>query len=93
MQNYELTIITDGKATPAKIKSLLEKLEKIVKLQKGKLLKSENWGKRDFAYKINKLSTGNYLFVTLLLETSAVKGLREKLRMEEGIIRYLLVRE
>jgi small subunit ribosomal protein S6 len=92
MNNYELTVILGEKITPAKKKAFVAGIEKLLKALAGKVVKVDDWGKRDFAYKINKLSTGNYLFVKLLLEKGAIKSLKEKLRMEEGVIRYLLVR-
>jgi small subunit ribosomal protein S6 len=60
MRNYELTIVLDGKATSAKKKSMAGKIEKLVKDLKGKIVKNDDWGKKDLAYKLGKSDTGVY---------------------------------
>lgn len=92
MGKYELTLILDGKATAAKKKAVVEKIESYIQLLKGKIEKSEDWGKKDFSYKIGKSTTGIYLFFLINLEQSKVKDLNVKLKMENEILRYLLVR-
>jgi ribosomal protein S6 len=92
MQGYELTIVLDGKATAAKQKTVRETIEKIVKVFKGKIGTIEDGGEKPLAYKIGKSITGIFIHFPLELETASVKGLMAKLKMEEGIIKYLLVR-
>ena len=91
MRNYELTVVLDGKATPAKKKSVTELVEKVVTIGKGKVGKVEDWGTKDLAYKIGKSTTGVYLFFPLELETHSAKEVTAKLRASEEIIRYLLI--
>ena len=93
MRNYELTVVLPGKATPAKKKTAQGKIEKIVTAAKGKVDKFDDWGERELAYPIAKNDTGNFLHFQLELEAEAVKGLDSKLNLEEGIIRYLLVKK
>ena len=93
MNIYELTIILDGKASPAKKKSLVEKIGKLVKLNGGKIIKKEDWGKKDFAYPIKKNNTGIYLFFELELEPDAVKKISEKIRIDEDFLRHLIVKK
>lgn len=93
MENYELTIILDAKVTPVKKKAVLAIIEKMVTTYKGKMGKAEDWGVKDFAYKIGKNSSGYFLFFPLELEKESVKSLNLKLKMEKEILRYLLVRK
>ena len=90
---YELTIVLPGKATPAKKKSMREFVEKIVSVLKGKVLSTEDWGEKNLAYKIQKNETGAFLFFVLELNPESVKALDDKIRLEEGIIRYLIVKK
>ena len=97
MRKYELTVVLDGKATPAKKKSVTELVEKVVAIGKGKVGKVEDWGTKDLAYplhgnsKIGKSATGVYLHFPLELETDSAKEVMAKLRANEDIIRYLLI--
>jgi len=84
MQNYELTVVLDSKATAAKKKKITELVEKIVGLAKGKLGKEEDWGE------VNGLV---FLHFPLELEASQVKNLSTKLSQESDIIRKLIVRK
>ncbi|MDP3994756.1 MAG: 30S ribosomal protein S6 [bacterium] len=93
MNKYELTVILDGKTTPAKKKTFQELLEKLIKITKGKIVKLDEWGVRDLAYNINKSATGLYLHYNLELESGEVKGLETKLGQEDLVLRHLLIRK
>lgn len=92
MREYELVIVLDGKASAAKKKSVEELVEKIVGVFKGKVESSEDWGVKDLAYKIEKSETGAFVIYKLLLEPTYVKQLSEKIKLEDDIIRYLLIK-
>jgi small subunit ribosomal protein S6 len=92
MNKYELTIIVDGKGGTAKKKKVTESLEKILKIFKGKVLETKDWGVKELAYKVGKSDTGLYMYFELELEASGVKALNEKLRTDADILRYLVVR-
>lgn len=91
MRNYELTIILPGAVSAAKKKAANEKIEKLVKEGKGKVTKTEEWGLRDLAYKIGKETSGNYTYYDLELDGKTAKNLGEKLSLDEGFTRYLLI--
>ena len=93
MNNYELTLVMPGNFTEAKKKATLESVQKLIKVFEGKVEKLEEWGKIDLAYQIKKQSTGIFLHINLGLSPSLVKGLAEKIKFEDGIIRYLLIRK
>jgi len=93
MNRYELTLILEGKASVAKKKKLIDKIEKIIKELRGKIVGHEDWGEKEFRYPIKKKDTGIYLFFELELESKAAKDLLPKLKLEEEILRYLLVRK
>ena len=93
MNKYELTLVLDGKAGAAKKKKVIETLEKTLKIFKGVISESKDWGVKDLAYKIGKSETGLYLYFELELDPSAVKALNDKLRTDSDLIRYLLIKK
>lgn len=93
MKNYELVVVLDGKTTAAKTKAEIANLEELVKVAGGSVKKTENWGVKELAYKIQKSETGLFLIFTLELDGKAAKSLPEKVRLENQIIRYLLIRK
>lgn len=93
MRNYELTVVLPGGLTAAKKKTAKNKIEKLVKVFKGKIGKIQEWGELELAFPIANSNTGIYLNFPLELDTNAAILIVEKLRLEEGILRYLLVRK
>lgn len=91
MRKYELTVVLDGKVSVSKRNSVQELIEKVVAIAKGKVGKVEDWGVKDLAYKIDKSTSGVYLYFPLELVSNSAKELSNKLRANEEIIRYLLI--
>jgi small subunit ribosomal protein S6 len=93
MNNYELTLIVDGKSGAIKKKKVTETLEKTLVIFKGKITASSDWGVKEMAYKIGKSETGLYLHFELELDGKGIKALNEKLRTDPEILRYLVIKK
>lgn len=98
MNKYELTVVLDGKAGAAKKKKVTEVLEKTLKIFKGVIKDSKDWGVKELAYtmrggssKMGKSETGLFLFFELELDPAGVKALNDKIRVDPDIIRFLLI--
>lgn len=85
MNTYELTVVLDGKTTPAKKKSAQELIEKIVKTNEGKVVKAEDWGEKE--------PTGVFLHFVLELDAKSPKIVSTKLNVESTILRHLMIRK
>ena len=92
MSNYELTVVLPGGASSAKKKTVSEKLERLLKSLEGRIKKTDEWGEIDLAYKIGKEDSGTFIHFNLELNGAAAMNLKDKLRSESDIIRYLLIR-
>ena len=92
MNKYELTVVLPGKTTAAKKKSVTEEVKKAITLLKGEAGAVQDWGVKDLAYKIAKNEQGLFLHIPLELEASSVKQLDTKLKMNDNVIRYLIVK-
>lgn len=92
MNNYNLTVVLDGKATPAKRREAKESLEKLISSFKGKVEKVEELGEKELAYTIKKANSGYFLNFKLNLEAASTKALLSKLNLDDNLLRYLLVR-
>ena len=69
-------------------------IEKILyEIFKGSIKSSNEWGVKTLAYKIGKSTTGLYLFYELELDGKGTKALNDKLRIDNDLIRYLLIRK
>lgn len=93
MESYELTLVLPENTTPAKKKSVQDLVEKLVKTLKGKITKVDDWGEIKLSFKMAGSGAGIFLHYWLELEKRVVKEIDAKLRLEEGVIRYLLVKK
>lgn len=92
MNKYELTIILEAKTTAAKRKIVLETLEKSIKMLEGKIEKAEDWGVKELFHEVAKQKEGLYLHMPFEMNAKSIKSLEIKLKAEENILRYLIVR-
>ena len=60
--------------------------------QGGKVIKEDLWGERDLVYPIKKQTKGFYAHFEIEAEGKNAKGLDKQLKLEEDILRYLLIR-
>ncbi len=87
MQKYEITVLFDKKD-----KDIIEKVEKMLTSIKAKKVKKEDWGLKKLAYPIKKLTEANYVFFEAEIEQDKLADLAAKIKLEEGIIRSLIVK-
>ncbi len=91
MNKYEITLILEGKTTSAKKKTVLDQLEKSIKLLEGSVSKATDWGVKEMFHEIKKQKEGLYLHVPAELPAKAIKSLEIKLKAMEPVLRYLVV--
>ena len=68
-------------------------MEKALKIFKGAIKDSKEWGVKELAYKMGKSDTGLYLYFELELDPQGVKAFNDKLRTDPDILRYLVVKK
>lgn len=93
MRDYELVLVLTPELTKTKQKAIVDKVKKVVKDGEGTVEKVDEWGKKEFAYPIKKKKEGIYFLLQLKASASSLKELEGNLRIEEQILRYLLVRQ
>lgn len=93
MNQYELAVVLPGGATSAKKKTVRELIEKLVKVNEGKVNQVEEWGDTELMYPIKKHTSGNFMIFDLELNAEGAKSLEPKLKVEDQFIRYMLVKK
>lgn len=88
MNNYYLTLVLRPDIDEAVRKEILESLTK----RFGSLEKEDLWGVRDLAYPIKKQTKGWYGHYQFMAEPATIKSLDNSLKLEEDVLRYLLIR-
>ena len=92
MRAYELMIIADGELEESAVSGIVNTTTATVETAGGTVAKVDKWGKRRFAYEINKKTDGYYLVLEILAEGGALDGLERNLRLADEIVRHKLIR-
>lgn len=92
MPFYETVLIARQDLSDAQVKAITESCEKIIKDGKGKVIKTESWGLRTLAYKINKNKKGHYVLIESESPAPAVIEMERTLRLNEEVVRYMTIR-
>lgn len=92
MNSYYLTMVLKPDLEEKARSELLESVKEKVKSEKGKDVKEDLWGARDLAYPIKKQTKGYYVHFEFDAEPKTIVALDKSLKVEENIIRFLLVR-
>ncbi len=67
-----------------------EKVTKLFTANGGKVVSTDNWGKRKLAYTIKKQEHAVYVFYTVDLPGESVKKIEAVLNITDEVIRYLI---
>lgn len=69
-----------------------EKVTKIITSNGGKVVATDNWGKRKLAYTIKKQEHAVYVFYTVEMPGEGVKKVEGTLNITDEVVRYIIVR-
>lgn len=92
MAFYELTYIARQEITESDVANITKDIADAIIAGKGKVLKTENWGLRDFEYPINKSKRGYYMHLVLETEYVVLAEIERKLKLHEDVLRFLTIR-
>lgn len=92
MRNYELIYIIKTSVDAEQIPTVVEKYKQLLEANGGEIVKLDEWGKRRLAYEVDKNREGYYVLMNFKSSTDACKELERILRIDEKILKYLVVR-
>ena len=92
MQEYETIYVLQPDLPNARQSKVLEKVSKILKDNKAKVLEQKDWGKRKLAYPIRKFEHGQYIYFNYSGEGTFIPDLERTLKLEESVLRFLTVK-
>jgi small subunit ribosomal protein S6 len=84
-------IIVDADADDAGVKALIARVTELIEAGAGRIAKLDNWGKRRFAYEINKKTEGTYVVLEILTEGS-LDEVERYLRIADDSVRHKVIR-
>lgn len=92
MKYYEHTYIASQSLNNKDLSDLHQKIEDLIKKNKGKIEKKENWGLRQLAYPIKNFKKGYYINLYFSGEPVIIQELEKIERIDSNILRFMTIR-
>jgi len=78
--------------TPAQVDELVASYAKVITDGEGKVLKTDNWGLKTLAYRINKNRKGYYVLFHFDTPAPALLEMERLMRLNEDVLRYMSIK-
>ncbi|QEH61221.1 30S ribosomal protein S6 [Spiroplasma chinense] len=89
IRTYEVMYIIDQDTTD--VKAVQTKLNDALTANGGKILASEDWGLKDFAYEINKKKKGHYSVVIVDTDSANILEFQRIAKIDKNVVRELVI--
>ena len=89
---YEILFIADPNLSEPDVDALTATLQGFVEKEGGKVEKIEKWGKKRLAYLVKRHREGSYVLVVAKGGTSMMKEVERRIRVTDGVIKFMTVR-
>ena len=91
VKKYELIFILRAELPETEMSARVERVKEILSEHEGEITQENHWGVRRLAYEIQYESRGNYMFLKFKSAGDAVADLDRFLRLDDQILRHLIV--
>ncbi|MFW5633250.1 MAG: 30S ribosomal protein S6, partial [Erythrobacter sp.] len=92
MALYEHVFLARQDLSQAQVDALAATATEIVEANNGKVTKTETWGLKSLAYRIERNRKAHFVMLNIDAPGSVVAELERQTRINEDIIRYMTIR-
>lgn len=92
MSNYESVLIARQDLGTSQVSNIVSELSDVIKKEGGEVVKVDNWGLKNLAYRIKKNRKGHYVLMNITAPANAIAEFERIMRFNEDIIRYMTVK-
>ncbi len=92
MRKYETIFVVDSLLKSEEIDSIINKYERFISANGGKIETIDRWGKKRLAYEIKKRQYGYYVLIRFDGPPTMIKQLEREYRLNEAILRYKTIK-
>lgn len=93
MRSYECVVIFYPGVDDEGLKAGTDKYAGVISSGGGEITRLEKWGKRKLAYEIDDHSEGHYFLYRFRCENRVLDELGRQMRIDESVLRHLVVRD
>ena len=92
MRHYEIVLLIHPDQSE-QVPAMLERYKGMVTTGGGKIHRVEDWGRRQLAYQINKLSKAHYLCVNIEADQAVMGELEHAFKFNDAVLRHLTMKQ
>lgn len=92
MALYEHVFLARQDLSQAQVDALAAQAAEIIEANSGKVTKTETWGLKSLAYKIERNRKAHFVLLNIDAPGAVVAELERQTRINEDIIRYITIR-
>lgn len=92
MPLYESVFIARQDIPVTQVETLTTTFSDLIRANGGQVTKTEQWGLRNLAYRINKNKKGHYVMFNVDAPAAAINELERVMRINEDVLRFMTVR-
>jgi small subunit ribosomal protein S6 len=91
MRKYEIMLILPAEADDAVVARATDRIAQVLKESGGEIVSTSPWGRRRFAYEIDRQSEGFYVVSEFTADPDVIKELGRVLSLADEVIRFKIV--
>lgn len=92
MPLYESVFIARQDVPTTQVEALTKTFSDIITADGGKVAKTEPWGLRNLAYRINKNKKGHYVLMNIDASPAAIAEMERNMKLNEDVLRFMTIR-
>ncbi|MFA5040080.1 MAG: 30S ribosomal protein S6 [Bdellovibrionales bacterium] len=92
MPLYESIFIARQDVPTTQVEALTKIFSDIIVKDGGKIVKTEPWGLRNLAYRINKNKKGHYVLLDIDAPPAAIAEMERNMKLNEDVLRFMTIR-
>jgi len=91
MRHYEIVFLVHPDQSE-QVPAMVERYRGIIENSGGTVHRTEDWGRRQLAYPINKVYKAHYILANIECEQDALEELTSAFRFNDAVIRHLVIK-
>jgi small subunit ribosomal protein S6 len=91
LRQYEVMLILPAEADESVVGTAVDRITKVISDAGGEVGKIDRWGRKRFAYEIDKQAEGYYVVVEFHADPAALSELDRTLLLADEVVRFKVV--
>jgi len=91
MRKYEIMLILPAEADDKAVAAVTDRVGQVLSGSGGEVGKVDRWGRRRFAYELDRMNEGFYVVAELTADPASLKELERVLTLVDEVIRFKIV--